>query len=240
MKVSVCLLSYNRTRYLGDTLDSLKYSPGADYELIINDDGSDLKEKNRLIISGLIESGQASTAIFNKAGHNEGVGRSINKCFAIASGDLFIKLDSDLNFVDNWLKKTITIFEENPRLGLLGLCHYKHDPVDMRKTVVNNYDDHDEHTHILGSAFAVRREVYEKFGLSSYSPAFSEDWELMNKIHDDNYYYNGLPIKPLAENFGMGLGKSTIALNDSSGNIVTKKIHSGPFIVSKDASDKVY
>lgn len=219
MKASVCLLSYDRLDYLKDTILELKKA-GCDYELIINDDGSKDKANQNFILDQL-NLGQVSTAIFNPTEYNEGVGRSINKCFKIATGDILIKVDSDIKFEQDWLVKCLSIFQENERLGLLGFCHYHHDPVDCRKTLINERNDHTIHTHILGSVFAVRKEVYEQFGISSYSDAFAEDWELMKKIEANPYWYNALPIEPLAHNYGMGFGKSTIALGPG----ITKSIN---------------
>ena len=225
---SICLLSYNRPEWARETIASMKDNTKYPYELIINDDGS-----TDYFIPNTFGDIEYSTLIQNPQGWNEGVGRSINKCFKIATGNLLIKVDTDLNFAPNWLEKTVNLFEENPRLGLLGLCHYEHEPVDMNKTVINWYDDHDEHTHILGSCFAVRREVYEEFGISSYSESFGEDWELMKKIEASNVWYNGLPHQQLAENYGMGLGRSTVALPDEeNGGVKTAKIHKRPYIAN--------
>jgi GT2 family glycosyltransferase len=224
---SVCVLSYNRQQWLMDTLNSLSNNTNHPYELIINDDGSDNVEGVELA-----RIKYEPTVIMNPVGWNEGVGRSINKCFKIATGDILIKLDTDLEFAENWLEKVVKLFENNSRLGLLGLCHYHYDPVDMSKTILNHYDDHDEHTHILGSAFAVRREVYEEFGISSYSESFSEDWELMNKICDDPRWYNGLPLEELATNYGMGIGNSTIALDDGNGGVATANIHTQTYKIN--------
>lgn len=218
MKASVCLLSYERIDYLKETIDEINKA-GIEYELIVNEDGTK-RNSNRNFLIDKLDLGKISTLILNPPNYNEGVGRSINKCFKIATGDILIKVDSDIKFEKDWLVKTLSIFEDNDRLGLLGLCHYHHDPVDYEKTLINYFDDHTVHTHILGSVFAVRKEVYEQFGIDSYSQAFAEDWELMKKIQADKYWYNGLPLQPLAHNYGMGFGKSTIALSPG----VTKNI----------------
>lgn len=233
LRPSIALLSYNRPAYLQKTFDEIRKA-GCEYELIVNDDGSNYNNSNYSEILGRVMNHQATTVLFNPPEHNEGVGRSINKCFGIASGDILIKMDTDVELVDDWLVKVLDLFEENPRMGLLGLCHYFHDPVDMRKTLISEENDHDVHTHILGSVFAVRREVYEQFGIGSYSPAFAEDWELMKKIEADPKWYNALPVDPLAKNYGMGLGKSTVALEGDSGEVITASINDKPYLVNPD------
>jgi glycosyltransferase involved in cell wall biosynthesis len=229
--VSVCVLSYNRPKWLGDTLNSLKENTNYPFELIINDDGS----SDKRTYATLNTWSHKATIITNPPGWNEGVGRSINKCFKIATGDILIKVDTDLDFAPGWLETVVNLFEdeEHARLGLLGLCHYYHDPVDMRKTLIDKLDDYDVHTHILGSCFAVRRETYEQFGISSYSESFAEDWELMNKIHEDGFWHNGLPLEQLASNYGMGIGTSTVALSDGEGGVKTASIHKETYKVNK-------
>jgi glycosyltransferase involved in cell wall biosynthesis len=229
--VSVGVLSYNRPKWLDDTLNSMLMTTNKEFELIINDDGSTHEDIPRILDSWR----DYATVITNPKGWNEGVGRSINKCFGVATGDILIKVDTDLDFSPGWLDEIIRLFDdpEHSRLGLLGLCHYYHQPVDMRETLIEQLDDYDVHTHILGSAFAVRREVYEEFGIGSYSPAFAEDWELMRQIDDDFYWHNGLPIKQLASNYGMGLGNSTVALPDGQGGVKSADIHMESFKVNK-------
>jgi glycosyltransferase involved in cell wall biosynthesis len=235
--VSVCVLSYNRPKWLEDTLNSLCESTSYPFELIINDDGSSTNHTyNDFNTYDMLGSWQNfATIITNPPGWNEGVGRSINKCFKIATGDILIKVDTDLDFTPGWLETVVELFEdeEHARLGLLGLCHYYYEPVDMRKTLIEKLDAYDVHTHILGSCFAVRREVYEHYGISSYSESFSEDWELMKKIEADPMWHCGLPIKQLASNYGMGLGTSTVALSDGQGGIKTAEIHKESFKVNK-------
>lgn len=230
MLPSVCVLGYDRPDWLWSTVESLEHHTNYEHELIVNDDGSTYYSEN--IFTAFLQKG--ATVIRNPEGWNEGVGRSINKCFKIATGDILIKVDTDLEFTPNWLENVVALFEENPRLGLLGLCHYSHEPVDMSKTVINHYDDHDEHTHILGSAFAVRREVYEEFGIDSYQESFGEDWELMKKIEASPVWYNGLPLQELASNYGMGLGRSTVALPDDNGGVKTAKIHKQTYRINGD------
>lgn len=225
LTVSVGVLAYNRQEWLFNTVQSLIDNTDYPFELIINDDGS-TDDPDLQIWRNI-----GATIIQNPRGWNEGVGRSINKCFKIATGDILIKVDSDLNFAPGWLEEVVRLFEHNPRLGLLGLCYYEHDPVDMNKTIINSYDDHDEHTHILGSAFAVRKEVYEELGIDSYQDSFGEDWELMKKIEAHPYWYNGLPLRELANNYGMGYGNSTVALLDN-GEPSTAKIHHSPYLIN--------
>lgn len=222
---SLCLLSYERPNFLRDTLKSLSDRPGYNYQLIIHDDGS----QNKSTISAVFHESATATVIMNPPGHNQGQGVALNRMFNISRGDPIIKLDADLHFYQGWLLEVVRLMRENPSIGLLGLLHYYHEPVDSRKTVIERHDEWSSHTHILGSAFAVRRQCWEELGpFSEGSEAFAEDWEFQQKVTASDKWVCALPKESLCKNNGMGIGKSTIVLE---GNIV-KEIHKRPAILS--------
>lgn len=211
---SLCLTSYERPDFLEVTLDSLRKQTTYPYELIIHDDGSSNKKNYELLENARTKYG--ATTITNKSGHNQGQGTALNRMFNMASGDPIIKLDSDLIFDDHWLENAIDIFRRDETVGLLGLLHYYHEPVDSRKTVINpryamDYISHTYHTHILGSAFAVRRETWEELGpFSEHSEAFAEDWEFQVKVTESKKWHCALPKESLVKNIGMGYETSTV------------------------------
>lgn len=224
--VSLCFLSYKRPdslfRAIKSALDNSGYF---NYEVILHDDGSDFNDQER--ISSYFR-GVESIDLFiaRQPERNEGVGAAIKTCFDVARGDVLIKLDQDLVFKEDWLAKAMGILNNARRIGLLGLFHYYHDPVDSKKTFLMQHEGWEEHTHICGSGFAMPRWAYEKFGIETHSEAFAEDWDLMNRIRATNgVFCNALPNHDLVENKGFGIGPSTVVLEDGS----VRKIH-GPKI----------
>lgn len=113
-----------------------------------------------------------------------------------------------------------------PEIGLLGLFKYWQEPVDWRKTLVAEHDGFQEHTHICGSAFVLRREVYEALGIGTHSEAFAEDWELMKLITDATPFVCALPDEDLVENVGFGIGPSTVVVGEG----IVQKIQKEPRI----------
>lgn len=234
---SLCILSYNRPEYLNKTLNSLKYNTTEPYELIIHDDGStDDHEVNPYIgmcLDDVLEWAQdqlGATVIRNKPGWNQGQGVALNRMFNIAKGDILIKLDADLEFEEGWLDETRYLIEGYTDIGLLGLLHYYHDPVDSRKTQLLNTNEFTTHTHILGSAFAMHRVIYNYYGpFSEYSEAFAEDWEMQKKITDSKNHFCALPKQDLVKNVGMGIGRSTVVTEDGS----VAKIHKSPYVINQ-------
>ncbi len=224
---SLCVLSYERPEFLHRSLDSLRENTHTPYELIIHDDGS-VDDTVGWVLD--YHRGIGATTIQNRRGHNEGQGTSLNRMFSIAKGDPIIKLDADLKYYKGWLNEVNRLMNENPKIGLLGLMHYYHEPVHSHNTVFVRHLDWSEHTHILGSAFAVRREVWEYFRpFPEHSDGFGEDRWLQDEVHKSVGWAVALPKENLtAELDGgtMGPGKSSIF----DENQVLTPIHKGPYI----------
>lgn len=268
---SCCVLSYNRPGFLRRCLQTLVAHAEAPLELIVHDDGSTDPEV-RAILQDAIGLGHISTLISNPPGRNQGQGVALNRMFGMATGDPIIKVDQDLEFHPGWLRRVNAILDSNrgrdrikralahqptpePLIGLLGLLHYYHDPVHSHKTVVARHAGWTEHTHILGSAFAVRRDCWRKLGpFEEHSEAFAEDWIFQRKVTDspgderafrDGHskglgpkgYVCGLPsedsvvmLGELVTNHGMGIGPSTVVV--APGKVAD--IHLEPHVLGRD------
>ncbi len=257
---SCCVLSFNRPTLLEKTLRTMREHAGAPLEIIVHDDGSDSFAVIEFLQNELAE-GRISTLLLNPPGHNQGQGTALNRMFRMATGDPIIKVDHDLEFEPDWLVKLNAILDSNrmrdrisralahqpkpePLIGLLGLLHYHHDPVASIKCLVDQHAGWQEHTHILGSAFAVRRECWRKLGpFQEHSTAFAEDWAFQRAVTDsegDSRAYHdghekelgpkgyvcGLPNEDLCKNVGMGIGPSTV--NTGTG---VQPIHTTPVIL---------
>lgn len=232
---SLCVLSYNRPNFLKNSLESLKDSPGHPYELIIHDDGSsDLyaypKDSGESVGNILLDAkNNGATIIQNSPGHNQGQGVALNRMFNMAKGDPIIKLDQDLHYYPGWLLEVKRLMGANPSIGLLGLLHYYHDPVDSHKTVKVRHDEWSEHTHILGSAFAMRRACWEELGpFEEHSEAFAEDYVMQRKVAESGKWKCALPKESLVKNLGMGIPHSTVVTKDGG----VQKIHTSPFVIT--------
>jgi cellulose synthase/poly-beta-1,6-N-acetylglucosamine synthase-like glycosyltransferase len=224
---SLCVLSYNRPTFLRNSLKSLSDSPGHPYELIIHDDGS--KDSDPGLDNTLFGAQyDGATVILNKPGHNQGQGIALNRMFGMATGDPIIKLDQDLQYYPGWLLEVKRLMTEYPCIGLLGLLHYYHDPVDSRKTVKVRHDEWSEHTHILGSAFAMRRACWEELGpFEEHSEAFAEDYVMQRKVDESGKWKCSLPKESLVENLGMGIPNSTVVTKEGG----VSKIHKAPYVI---------
>lgn len=235
---SLCVLSYNRPDFLRTTLETaLHHADGLPIELIIHDDGS----TDERVYDTLNDYEDRATIIANPPGHNQGQGVALNRMFTMARGSMIIKCDQDLVFQPNWLRDLREIIDTNnalastssqPALGMLGLCHYFHEPVNMDETVISHHDSWERHPLLLGSAFAMTHTSWKIFGpFEEHSDAFNEDGAMQRRIHASDTHVVGIAKRELASNPNMGPGPSTIVSYDDANQVVVSKIHHGPKLI---------
>ena len=228
---SVCVLSYERPELLRACLESVR-DAGAEFELIIHDDGSEDPDL-KFFLTETIAKGGCSQLIRIAPGRNEGVGEAVRKCFSVAQGDLLIKVDQDLVFTPGWLAETRRILED-PRVGCVGMFAYHHEPCDVARTTLEERDGYFTVTDFVGSCFAIPRAVYElpTVGpIETHSTSFSEDVGLKDRITKDGFDL-ALPDENLAVNVGFGYGPSTVCVEPDNGenNGGVARINLGPRI----------
>lgn len=222
---TLCVLSFNRREFIVDTVRQLHGRSGYPFELIVHDDGSNPDVREALW--ELHDEGLISTLLLNPLGHNQGQGIALNRMFKMAKGDPIVKLDQDLVYDRGWLLEVMSLLVSDRRLGLLGLFHYHHEPVDSSQTIIADHGRWQEHTHICGSGFAVSRECWEKLGpFEEHSEAFAEDWTFQNKVTASADYACGLPAKDLVDNRGFGIGPSTVVVAEGT----VQQIHKSPVV----------
>lgn len=228
-----CVLSYNRPELLQESLLTLVGNARYPLELIVHDDGS-MDEDLREWLFAACQSGTISTLILNPPGHNQGQGTALNRMFNMAKGDPIIKLDHDLVYMPGWLAQCVSVLEHNkdnpmqPRIGVMGLFKYNHDPVDYRKMHRTEWEGWDEVEDFVGSALVVPREVWEAFGpFPEHSDAFAEDQEFKFRVRDDRRcdWRLALPSNDLAVNQGFGIGPSTVNTHDGGVASIHKEPH---------------
>lgn len=222
----------------------------APLELIVHDDGSADPEV-RALLNDLLNTGLVSTVILNPPGHNQGQGTALNRMFNMATGDPIIKLDQDLVFRPGWLRQVNEILDRNardcapklptfpgsedsiaggPRIGLLGLFHYHHEPVDSAKTRLFDHGYWQQHTHICGSGFAIPRDCWRALGpFQEHSEAFAEDWDFQMRVTESGRFACALPPEDLVDNQGFGIGPSTVVI----ANNTVQKINMTPHILGR-------
>lgn len=244
---SICLLSFNRPKFVRRTIASAITNAEYPVELIVHDDGSD--EETVEVLREFHRNEVISLLMLNAPGNNEGQGVALRRMFAAATGDPIVKMDHDLEFELGWLKHCVRLLEaqrqggqgDTPRIGALGLFKYYHPPVHHEDEIIDSWEDNgilwEEHEDFVGSCMVIPRDAYEEFGpFDIRSTAFAEDAVFKQKIAAADGWCNALLPLDIATNFGFGLGKSTVCVPDEDGKPEPAEIKQAPLLLTPDGS----
>ena len=113
-KVSVIIPSYNRARYLNQTVDSVLQQTYRNFGLMVVDDGS---TDSSLDIAQSY--GDALTVLQHPGSTNRGQSASINLGLSAADGEYIAILDSDDYWMLDKLDKQVAILESDRDVGLV-------------------------------------------------------------------------------------------------------------------------
>lgn len=102
MKLSIVIPCYNEAKTLRTILDRVRAAPVTDKEIIVVDDCS--SDGSRDLLRGEL-GGLADRVIFHEK--NQGKGAALRSGFAVATGDLVIVQDADLEYDPNEYPKLI-------------------------------------------------------------------------------------------------------------------------------------
>lgn len=208
--ISVCVLSYERPDSLVRCLGSLFAQEGCGLvEIIVGDDGT-LDDSVRSDLAGLVSDSMISATLLCPPGHNEGVGRMVNRLFGLASGDYLVKADQDLVFERGALASMKHVLDAEPDVGTVGGFRYWHDPVDHRDMFLAERASCHLVRDYVSSAMMVRRGEWEHYGpWIEHSPAFAEDMDFKHRMAHDGWAH-ALPRRDVIVNDGFGIGPSTV------------------------------
>ena len=205
---SLCVLSFNRKKYLERSLETLWANTKYPYELIVLDDGSSERAVQEYIFQ-LARAKKVSTILMN-TDHNMGIGIAVNRGFQIARGDYLFKLDADLDYKPGWLEHCVQLLEKHPLIGCMGLFKYWHRPCNFPDELIQTHEDYHEVIDFVGSAIGMRREVYDEFGLwYELQHSFGEDKQFKVAVGDGGFQM-ALPLEDVAVNFGFGEQHSSL------------------------------
>lgn len=216
--ISVCLLAYKRQELFIRCLDSLHKTADGSMEIIVNCDGESEVEG---LAFEQFTLGKISKLILNN-GLNRGVGLSFQQCFRLAEGDIVMKTDTDLIFLDHWTS-AVSKALENKKVGAVGLFDYRHyDPKDERFKILEKRDGYLIVNDLVSSAYAFRR------GMLPVGLTLTDDG--MHTTIQEKGYLLAVTDPDMAKNEGFGLGRSTYVVLDDQGQPVKAETHANPLI----------
>ena len=222
---SICILSYERLDFLQKTMESLmSVDSGYPMEIIVHDDGSNVLVKNYLY--KLARDKKISFLIQN-AGKNLGIGEAVRKCFKVASGKYLFKLDTDLEFKENWLKEAVEILEK-PQIGSVSLLDYNNynredDRFKTIQVLESNGLKYKIVTDFISCLYGVKREVYDLYK----DHLDTDGWHQHIKSQG---YYLAISNEDKIVNFGFGADTSIYLEKKEDGSVTTRKTYDEPLI----------
>ena len=112
-RVSVVIPTYNRTRWLGETLESVLAQTYEDLEVVVGDDASTAEDPGA-IVAGFDD----PRARYVRFDENAGIVRNFNRCIELAVGEYVLALGDDDSPHRKLIERTVAALDANPGVGV--------------------------------------------------------------------------------------------------------------------------
>ena len=182
-KITVVIPCFNYSKYIGETIDSLKQSTYKNWNCIIVNDGS--TDNSEETILNIINGDDRFTYIKQP---NKGLSATRNVGIRASNSEYILCLDPDDKISPTYIENGIKYLDENKDCTLYyGKAKMFYDdgtekdwnlpPFDYKKLIFNNH---------IYSAFIYRKKDYELIG--GYDEVMSgyEDWEFLIRLLSNN------------------------------------------------------
>jgi glycosyltransferase involved in cell wall biosynthesis len=194
-KVSICIPTYNRSKYIGTTIQSVLDSSYSNSEIIISDNASTDNTTE------IVESFADERIRFYRNEHNLGPIRNWNCALQRASGEFVGLLYSDDLYGPFWLTLAVHILEKNPHIGWVNTAFHLIDEEGTVRGAIRRFarsgeiDRSEAFLRVarldgLGPAYIVRRRILEELEYYDETIGVSADNDLYLRLaaHYPLYY----------------------------------------------------
>lgn len=177
-KVSIVLPTYNGARYLATSVRSVVDQTWEDWELIVVDDCSDQP------VQDLVQSFGDPRIHYMRNGANCGLPRSLNRGFALSSGEYLTWTSDDNWYGPNAIERMVTALDRNPRVALVCADFMYVDEAgnDLRQQALQPAIVLPE-MDTVGACFLYRKRVQEVVGEYNPDAELAEDYEYWLRVH---------------------------------------------------------
>ena len=178
--VTIVTPSYNQAAFLEETIQSVLSQDYANLEYIIVDGGStdgsiDIIKKYQDRLAAWVSE------------PDQGQSDAINKGFLMSSGEIMAWLNSDDIYHDGAIREMVSVFQENPDLGLL---YSDLDIIDVEGRTIGKFNTKQSSyrrlmrggVNIPQPAAFWRRSIWERTGPLDISFYFAMDYDLWVRI----------------------------------------------------------
>lgn len=184
---SVILFSHQKLRPrqratgLKKCLESIYENTLFPFELIVYDNGSDLRAQKFLL--GELNDGRISTLVLNPPGWGRSFGVSINRGWNLSKGDFLVKLDSDCIVGKGWLLDGVTSMQVFPEISYYSFMHFSQQEETLLREVKRGGISVQVHCNSPNKAFMIRRSTWTDLGdFPELDANFDENWSYLSKV----------------------------------------------------------
>lgn len=131
--VSICIPSYNASRFIGETIKSVLDSTYNNLEIIVNDDASTDNTRE------IVEAFDDERVRFYQNDTTMGVPGNWNKALEKASGEFVGLLNHDDMYGPFWLSFSVDVFEKHPHIGWVATAFHIIDADGKRLNNVSRF-----------------------------------------------------------------------------------------------------
>lgn len=172
-RVSVLIPTYNCGRFLAEAIDSVLEQSFTDYEIIVVDDGSSDNTPEVMLRYPQVK--------YLRREHC-GVSASRNAAVREAQGEIVVFLDADDLWTPDKLEKQVAYLDENPDCMLVFTKaeNFYHDGTAQQGSRQEELFNSSLERCII--TCAIRRSVFEKYGLFRTDYPYGEDTQFMFRL----------------------------------------------------------
>lgn len=182
--VSVILPTFNRPYFLCEAIDSVLSQTYKKIEIIVVDDGSE--NRGEKTVEALKPYLKKLTYVYQT---NQGIGAAVNKGILKASGEYIQRLDDDDRLGREKIEKCVSVFKENPDVGLVATGYHIIDEEGniLRTQMPRSYPKNARLLFMLMAcisaqvAVMVKRECHDIVGFYR-TDIMGEDYEMWLRI----------------------------------------------------------
>lgn len=187
-KVSVCIPSYNYSRFISDAITSVLNQSLGNFELVIVDDNS--TDDSESVIRGF----QDSRIRYFRNEVNLGITANWNKCLSLARGSYVCIMGADDIYFPDFLTRMCFVLDSNFDVGFAHCAfklidedgkilrvyqRYARDSVEngqcvFRKLLLGNY--------VMFSSVLIRKECLRILGGFDSGLSYTLDWEMLARM----------------------------------------------------------
>lgn len=201
--ITVCIETYNSSKTIGATLDSVAAQTFLDYEIVLSDDGS--KDDTVVIVNRWKDSHPDIRMTVVAKPKNEGTVKNCNTCFRIARGELIKDLAGDDILTPDALESFYQAYQSNPDVLWHSVPKYIGDNTELTEAYRKGFDDRkmffdrtpwQQHSYfltsnpIIASALGlIPKKYFEEYGYCSEKYILLEDYPLYEKFSKNGIRY---------------------------------------------------